>query len=438
MKDLRATFDSLSLKELAAWPRSLLAASAHKDLLAGINTSLVLFDSILINTGNGEYRQVYEDAGSSRAEQIALSARDLLQGREPPASILLLLPATDFVATRFAMGISGEKMLRSALKLQAHTLVPACEEELLLGVNGGSSEGVALWLPARTTNALFAAFQEQGLFLAAVMPRTLALAQTANGAGTEQLLVDEDASHITQVVSSDGVLKTLLSISRIDLQQEEFAAQWQAESNKLASASRIRSEGQDFWTGLRQLLQGVESYCFFPAGAELSGRKLVARKQKTIAGGAAIVLLLLLFIPFVTNWVEIRRLEGLVATLREQSTEARQNQAAVYEMEEEWGAVSEFPRQDIGQILLSLNELMDSSLSSFAINKGVVDITGFAQDPALLIEQLAEREAFYNVGQSRSSSGGNSASRGDRFGIRFSISGIDFPGYEQKYQPSQQ
>jgi hypothetical protein len=107
-------------------------------------------------------------------------------------------------------------------------------------------------------------------------------------------------------------------------------------------------------------------------------------------------------------------------------------------MEDEWGVIAEFPRQDVASILLTLNTLIDSSLSTFSINKGVVDITGFAQDPALLIEQLAELEDFYNVGQSRSSSGGNSAARGDRFGIRFNINGVDFPAYETKYPASQQ
>jgi hypothetical protein len=58
---------------------------------------------------------------------------------------------------------------------------------------------------------------------------------------------------------------------------------------------------------------------------------------------------------------------------------------------------------------------------------------GFAQDPAVLIEQLAEREEFYDVGQSRSSSSGNSELMGDRFGIRMSVSDVDYPGYEAKY-----
>lgn len=433
MKPIRATLDSLSLRELSNSVRSVYEASAHRDVLAGINTSLVLFDLLLINTASGEYRQVLQDSeGRTPAEQIAASARQLLDGREQAASILLLLPPADFIATRFTMGISGEKLLRSALMLQVHTLVPAYEEPLLLGLNGGSSDGVALWYPARNAEALFVAFREQGLFLATLMPRSLALLQTP-AASEDCLLIDEDSRHAAQLECRGGIIKSLLTINQIDLQQEEFAAQWSLESSKIAAATRIHSSGLESWTELRQVFHAVESYSFFPAGAEQVGRKLIAAKQRKLGGIAAMAVAAMLCLPFLSNWVRIAILESQVETLRVDSTEARRSQAAVYEMEEQWGPMLEYPRQDVGQILLSLNELIENSLSSFAIDKGAIDIVGFARDPAVLIEQLAEREEFYNVGQSRSSSSGNSELLGDRFGIRMNASGIDFPGYEAKY-----
>ncbi len=433
MKPIRATLDSLSIRELVNSVRSVYAASAHRDVLAGINTSLVLFDQILINTASGEYRQILQGSEeTSPFAQIAASAKQLLEGREQNTSILLLLPPADFIATRFTMGISGEKLLRSALMLQVHTLVPAYEEPLLLGLNGGSSDGVALWYPARDAEALFGAFREQGLFLATLMPRSLVLLQTS-AASEDCLLTDEDVQHVTQLECRGGIIKSLLSINQIDLQQEEFAAQWNSECSKIAVPARIRSNGQESWIGLRQVFQAVESYSFFPAGAEQVGRKLIATKQKKLGGVAALAVVAVLCLPFLSNWVRIAILESQVETLRDDSTEARRSQAAVYEMEEQWGPVLEYPRQDVGQILLSLNELIENSLSSFAIDKGVIDLVGFAQDPAVLIEQLAEREEFYNVGQSRSSSSGNSELIGDRFGIRMNASGIDYPGYEAKY-----
>lgn len=438
MKSIRATLDSLSVRELGNLARSVYAASAHRDILAGIDTSLVLFDQILINTASGEYRQVVADEeGRIQADQIAISARQLLAGREQNASILLLLPPADFIATRFTMAISGEKLLRSALMLQVHTLVPAYEEPLLLGLNGGSSDGVALWYPARRAEELFLAFREQDLFLATIMPRSLALLQTP-AAAEDCLLIDEDAQHVTQLECRGGIIKSLLSINQIDLQQEEFATQWNNECAKVTATAKIRTSGQDSWTGLRQVFQAVESYSFFPAGAEQVGRNLIAAKQKKLGSIAVLAVAALLCLPFLSNWIRIAMLESEVETLREASTEARRSQAAVYEMEEEWGPVLDYPRQDVGQILLSLNELIENSLSSFVIDKGVIDIVGFAQDPAVLIEQLAEREEFFNVGQSRSSSSGNSELMGDRFGIRMQSSDVDYPGYEAKYPVTKQ
>jgi hypothetical protein len=278
MKSIRATLDSLSIRELVNSVRSVYAASAHRDVLAGINTSLVLFDQILINTASGEYRQILEDSeGKTRVEQIAKSAKQLLEGREQNTSILLLLPPADFIATRFTMGISGEKLLRSALMLQVHSLVPAYDEPLLLGLNGGSSDGVALWYPARNAEALFMAFREHGLFLATLMPRSLALLQTP-AASEDCLLIDEDTQHVTQLECRSGIIKSLLSINQIDLQQEEFTAQWNAECSKVAEATRVRSNGQEDWIGLRQVFHAVESYSFFPAGAEQVGRKLISKQ----------------------------------------------------------------------------------------------------------------------------------------------------------------
>ena len=106
-------------------------------------------------------------------------------------------------------------------------------------------------------------------------------------------------------------------------------------------------------------------------------------------------------------------------------------------MDESWGAISMYPIQDVGEVLLVMNAFIDNALSSFTINKGVVDISGYTQDPALLIEQLSEREEFFDVGQSRSSSAGNTGSRGDRFGVRLNVSNVDFPAYEALYPATQ-
>jgi hypothetical protein len=432
MKALRATLSKYSLAELLAAGRMLLADSAHQDILASIKVSLVLYEGLLLNTLNGEYRQISTEGEQSREEAIALAARQLVGVREDVQGILLLLPTAEFISTRYHLALSGESLLRSALTLQAHTLIPAYDHELLLGLNGRSQEGVALWYPARSAEALFLAFQAEQLFLAALMPRTLAL---ANSEQHEQdlLLLDEDASHLIQMELRAGALRSHFALAQSDLQQSEFAEQWQAEAAKVAPAQRLRCNTQEAWNARRDCVVPLEDYCFFPKGAEQYGRKLLQQKQKRLAAYAAGVVVVLLFLPFLSNWIQMAWLQSQVESLREDSTDARGSQAAVYAMDDEWGVIADYPRQDVAQVLLTLNQAINSSLSSFALDKGVVDITGYAQDPALLMEQLAEREEFYDVSQSRSSSGSDGGERGDRFGIRFSLSGVDFAGYEASH-----
>lgn len=429
MKALRATLDNLSPRGLQDALRARATARVQQDVLAAIDTSLVLVDQSLIDTVTGACQPLHEDG--DHAQQLAVAAAALLRERTAGATILLLLPPADFVATHYDMAVSGEKLLRSALKLQTHNLIPAYEEPLLLALDGNSAAGVALWYPEQCAAALFEAFREQGLQLAALMPRILALPQLAPTQATV-VLVDEDDSHLTQAEYQQGRLPALLSMHRNDLHDPAFTLQWQQACARLANAPRQQALALSFWAGLSQRIAPVATWCFIPAAAQRIGRDRIVGRQRNVAGIAVAAVLLLLCLPFVNNAVQVRRLEARIERLLEQSTAARQSQAVVYALEQQWGAIAEFPRQDVAQVLLTLNQLIDSSLSAFEIERGVVDISGFTPDPALLLEQLAEHEAFYNVGQSRSSSG-NEAAGGTRFGIRFNVSDVDFAAYEQRH-----
>lgn len=437
MKSLLTTLKTYSWPDLLGSAKALVTDSARKDILATVSVSLVLHENMLINTLNGEYRQVMPEADASREQVLARCARQLITQRDAAQGILLLLPPNEFVSTRFHLAVTGESLLRSSLKLQAHTLIPACEDELLLGVDASKSEGVALWYPEHDADALFNAFEAQGLFLAAVMPRTLAMVN-AEQLQKEILLIDEDSVHHCQMEIRDGAIRSCHIVTTTDLQQEEFVQQWQAEIAKSVANARVHASATDYWNARRALVEPIANYCFFARGAEVFGRGLMREKQKRAAAIAAGFVVLLLFLPFLGNWVQMAILDWRVDSLRDESAQARQSQAAVYAMEDEWGVIAEFPRQDVAQILLTLNQLISNSLTSFAVDKGVVDISGRTQDPALLVEQLSEREQFYDVGQSRSSSGGEGGVLGDRFGIRLHLNGVDFPAYEEKYSPVQQ
>jgi hypothetical protein len=132
---LRAIVDNLTLPELGAKLHQFHAASAQRRLLASIDTALVLFGEELGNCANGESRRLPTEEGLDVAGRIARAARSLVPGAS--ARILLLLPPSSFIGTRFMLGVQGESLLRSALSLQAasqHLQQAAGPEAPLFGV----------------------------------------------------------------------------------------------------------------------------------------------------------------------------------------------------------------------------------------------------------------------------------------------------------------
>lgn len=428
---LSAIVDKLALPELGATLRRFHTASAQRQLLAGIDTTLVLHGDELINVVNGEARRLPADPELALPARLARAARSLLPTTLPAPHILLLLPAADFIGTRFQLGIQGEGLLRSALSLQAANLLPAYDRPLLLALNGQRGEGTALWYPDEHATALYDAFAAEGLQLVALQPRVTAAAAALVAASG--VLLDADDQHLTLVHLDQGVLQAWHAVHRRDLEDAAFLEQWQAEQ-ALLPAPAAATLDREYWRGLRSLPAPLEAYCFCPSGAIARGKQLVARQRRKRGALAAACLAGLLVLPFIGNLVQIALLERQVLALQDASADARRSQAAVYAMDDTWGPVAAYPRQNVGAMLLTLNTLIENSLSSFALNKGVIDISGFSQDPALLIEQLSEQEQFYNVGQSRGTSGGGNANRGDRFGIRMNVSGVDFSAYESQYE----
>ncbi len=427
MKGLRAKINSLSLSDLGSGLRALQTASSQRAVFESLEVSLVLCDGALINTATGEYR----DVADSEPDTLARAAASLLTSRKDTPAVFLLLPPSHFVATRYQLHVSGEKLLRSALSLQAHSLLPSYEEPLLLGLAGHQGTGTALWFPERKATRLCQAFSEEGLLLGALMPRTLALVDDASV--ESQVILDSDATHQSYLHFQQGTLLNLLTVSQLDLEQEVFNRQWQQETQQIAGPAQRNVQGRNDWCALRRMLTPRRGYAFIPAEAEAAGWHRIRQKQQKVGAVAALALVGLLCLPFLYNAAQKAWLERELEIYLEQSAAARESQAQVLALEAEWGAVLEYPRQDVGGLLLELNSVMENSLSSFNLDKGVIDIQGFAPDPAQLIEDLAANETFYDVSQSRSSSGGAASGRGDRFGIRMGVSGVDFRSYEARY-----
>ena len=423
----------VSVRELGMKVISLLPEGGrHSDILKSINTSILLFDNVLINTANGATEEVVVNEEESFFDAVGKAARRLHASkgsyRDEDANVLLLLPTNDFIATSYSMNVVGEKLIRSALELQSHTLIPAYDEDLLLAVNAANQEGVALWYNEREASRMFRAFEKEGLFLAAIMPRSLALMEAESEENRTILINDEEGQIISFIQGHGNAIKRLFTVNSLDLEQEIFDKQWELETGQLKGETVKNMTQLEDWLGLRCIVNPVPEYCFLPAGAIKEERRInVARKSK-VATGVAACLVLLLLSPFVSNWMTLRGLQKEFERVQEQTIEPRSLQASIFDMEQEWGALHEYPDQQIAEVLISLNDVMQGALTAFDINEGVVDITGSAEDPAYLVELLAEKEEFYNVGQSTSTRDG-----GARFGIRLNLSNVDFENYEEKY-----
>jgi len=419
--------DKIPTSDIGLKIQSLLPARRHSDIFNRIDISLLLFDNTLVNTANGEAEEIALIEDGSFPEAMARAARRLARGDK--RNILLLLPTADFVATAYHMNLAGEKMIRSALELQAQSLLPAYEENLLLAVNAAQQEGVALWFNEQEANRLFRAFAHEDLFLGAIMPRSLAVLDASDDDDLKTMLInDEEGSNISFLQVRSNAVRRLLTVNKRDLEQEVFARQWEIETSLLKGDAMRNMTSMDDWKALKRKVQPLPEYSFLPAGAIAEQKRISFARNSKVAMAATAVVVLLLFAPFIARWLELRGVLDDLETAQDMSAEPRALQASIFDMEEEWGALYEYPDQQVAQVLVSLNSVIQSSLTSISINKGVVDITGSTNDPAYLVELLSEREEFNNVSQSTSTRGA-----GSQFGIRLNLTNVDFEDYEEKY-----
>lgn len=406
------------------------AANDSNTSLEQINNSFVLFDDYLINTENGEFRQIKDSEPSTVAEAISA----LVSTEDGIPNILLLLPPVAFISSSYRLTINNEKMLYSALQLQAHTIVPAFEGDLLLVVDASSSAGIAFWYPVNKANAFFDAFSLKGMFLAAIMPRTHVL-KSFREKNETVLIRDEDSDNCAQVVLNKGRVTSSLCTNRLDLEQSHFKKQWQIETDKKTATIVNEFNSLESWIELKQKIIALPAYCFIPAGAKKQINKIKYHRKVKFFSSITLVALLVLCMPFIINWLSIIGLENELEEQQGLAVEARSLQSSIFIMEDEWGAIIEYPDLQVASVLLRLNEIevIRNGLTSVSIDEGIIDIAGTADDPAYLVELLVEYEEFYNITQSRSISGGRNVAAGNRFGLRMNLSGVDFEAYEDKY-----
>src|SRR5690606_1379202 len=149
-------------------------------------------------------------------------------------------------------------------------------------------------------------------------------------AGPQRVVIhDEDSRNLTVLLVEDDAVSRLLTVSRRDLEQEEFARQWEQATAHLQSERVITCARLEDWTRLRRRIEPQESYCFVPEGSLAQGRRLEAVKRRKFAAGLAAAALVVLCLPFVSNWMQIQRLERLLDNHLEMSSQARALQESV-------------------------------------------------------------------------------------------------------------
>lgn len=416
-------------------------------LLAPVSSVLMVFDNQLVNLADGRTEPLLAEpdappAAASpliahQAAVIAQAARRLLSGAiagrssEQPLSVVLLLPPSETLFTHVSLPGVAPQAVRPALALHAVGMLPAWDEALSAAVNVHQPDIVA-WLPAARVDSLFDAFAAHNLFLAAIQPRPLFIARQLQAEHPRRpvLIHDHDARHITALALHDDALSAANQCDRQDLQHPEFLDQWQlqttladdgTESLTLDTAQRYVSWVEPRFNDLLKRLNA--SYCFVPAAALAAHHQFNKGKLRGAISAAAAVLLLIGSLPFIVQSVQLWRLESRLADLQTQAVEARADQAVVREFETRWGMLSEFPRQNVPEVMLALQDILNPSvLTSLEINEGRISIEGDSPDPQSLLETLERNPLFTEVDFARATSN-------NRYYIDLRLTTANFPAY---------
>lgn len=414
---------------------SLRARDASGKHLQQVETVLMVFEDRLYHCGSGSWRRIdrLDSALRPDPEALAAAARELLDGMFPEGGLLLLLPGQEFVATTVALPGVAREAIKPALRLQADTLLPGCDEPLALAINPGRQtdalEETALWMPEARLDALFEALADRGLFLAAVMPRVVAAAAGQAAAQLE----DNDSHTITRIQWENRALVYWQQISRQDLQEELFREQWQRAEEKARRPDLPQLQISDGEQYIRQApdVGTAPEYCFFPAGAMRAWLQQQQQRRTRMLASAAAIAVFLGLMPFLVQTFDAWRLTASLERHHALAAEARSDQAAVRDFEADWGIFTEYPRQRLDEALFTLQEVISPNvLTSFEMTEGRIQIEGESQDPQGLLQALEAHPLFTQVDFARATSN-------NRYAIELRLTTMDFPSYYSWYFPEQ-
>ncbi len=423
--DLSTQFKARILPALPEPLRALILGGTRRHLLAKVNQRFLVFNQSLINLDSGEQTTIDSAECDDWAAAIALAASKLVTGDEPKA-ILLYLPPSEFVATTVNMPGLDRDMLLSALALQTDNLFPSFNKKLVSALGGENPEPdtatIALWLPETRMDQLFEAFSKQGLFLVSIAPRVII-------DSSSKALVDVDASGGTLVEFQAGQLSNWISISQLDINDGTLNQEWTA-SIAATGTDKKTLDSCESYANLGST-NHTQDYMFFPSGALAVRKQEEKGRNRTFAAAAVIAALVVAAIPFLYQSFQFRSLASTLAEYREQSATARENQLIVVNFENQWGAITDFPEQDIPSAMFTLqNILLPDQLASLELNQGLLKIQGSSSEPQAILQRLEQDPMFTEVAFSR-------ATNNSRYYIDLRLSTVNFEGYMVRYFPDE-
>ena len=403
--------------------RTLLVPDSRQELLDEVDECLILFAGTLYRLADASSAVVEEQAD---AGQLARAAAQLLGDAGQDSSVLLLLPGEEFVAVSAELpGISADN-LASALHLQSDSLLPACEEPLALAVHADPADNaeqhIVLWMRQQRLDELFTAFSEQGLFLAAVRPRLLSVLP-----GDEEIRVlDQSPAGMTTAIARNARLNQWLAFSAIDSEQPEFVEQWQQELKSHPAARRLELTCAEDYLKHVSPASGA-AYSFFPAGALAARHRVQQGRRLRAALMSVAAVLVIAALPFLWQTFQLGAAQRSLDESRRLAASARADQAVVVAFENEWGAVSDFPDQNIGDVMYALqNALAPDQLTGLEISEGLISIEGNSENPQGILQKLEQDPLFTEVVFAR-------ATNNNRYFIDLRLSPVNFEGYFRRY-----
>ncbi|MCY4357425.1 MAG: PilN domain-containing protein [Gammaproteobacteria bacterium] len=424
--------------QLLARLRKQLLGDTRAELANSISDHLVVCGESMLHLESGKQIKIDENGADCPLELpdasvLATTVSQLLSETDKASKsdpkLELLLDPSEFLATSHTMpGVSADN-LSNAIALQRENLLPACEIELVLAVaapNSPASEEqriIALWFSAERLSRLHHAFAERGLSLIAVRPRILC----ANWQSQPYTVVEQGSTQITAATMDNGQLTQWLQTISTDLEQTEFAEQWQSALASLPNMEEREAASKATYTEEAMATGG--RYRFYPAGALAVQQRIEKSRQLVLAASLLIGLLLLSAIPFLLQSVELGLAQSRLQSTLSLSADARADQAVVVNFENEWGVLNDFPDQQLRQAMFRLQELLAGErLTSLELNEGLIRIQGTSSDPQAILQRLEQDPLFTEVVFSR-------ATNNTRYYIDLYLATVSFEAYMVRYFP---